>query len=53
MKEKEKTINNLRRELKDLKFKYDELKKKYILQNDELCKLKIYISEVVKNENKH
>lgn len=53
MKEKERIINSLRRELKELKLKYNELRKRYILQNDELCKLKIYINEVLKNENKH
>lgn len=50
---REKEINSLKKELKDLKIKYTELKKRYILQNDELCKLKLYISEVLKNENKH
>ena len=53
MKEKERIINNLKKEFRELKLKYEDLKKRYILQNDELCKLKAYISEVLSNENKH
>lgn len=53
MKEQEKIINSLKKEIKELKLKYDELRKRYVLQNDELVKLKIYLGEVLKNENKH
>ena len=52
MKEKEKIINDLKKELKEIKLKYDEIKKRYIIQNNELTKLKAYINEVL-NENKH
>lgn len=52
MKEKERIINNLKKELKETKLKYDELKKRYVLQNNELIKLKAYINEVL-YENNH
>ena len=50
--EEKRTINSLKKELKDLHFKYDELKKRYVLQNNELTKLKAFLVEVL-NENKH
>lgn len=47
-----KEIEELKKELKNLKIKYEELRKRYVSQNDELCKLKDFISKVL-NENKH
>ena len=48
-----KEIEELKKELKNLKIKYEELRKRYVSQNDELCKLKDFISKEIKNENKH
>lgn len=43
-------IYNLNRELKDSNTRYDELKQRYIKQNNELCKLKVLLG--VNNEDK-
>lgn len=48
----ESIIKELRKELKEEKLKYEVLRKRYVLQNDELCRLKAFISEVL-NENKY
>ena len=43
-------IYNLNRELKDSNTRYDELKQRYIKQNNELCKLKVLLGVI--NEDK-
>lgn len=48
----ESIIKELRKELKEERLKYEVLRKRYALQNDELCRLKTFISEVL-NENKY
>ena len=48
-----KEIEELKKELKNLKIKYQELFDRYVKQNNELCKLKAYLIEGTKNEDKH
>ena len=48
-----KEIDELKKELKSLRIKYQELLERYTKQNNEIIMLKEYISMEVKNENKH
>ena len=43
-------LSNLKKEYKELETKYINLRARYSSQNDELLKLKIYLSKEVENE---